>query len=461
MTTADADSGQPPIKPGAIDARHDVSFGEVLKTWAKVGFLGFGGPAGQIALMHRIVVEEKKWLDEARFLHALNYCMLLPGPEAQQLAIYIGWLMHKTKGGLAAGILFVLPGAIIILALSMLYAGYHDLQAVEAAFFGIKAAVLAIVVAAVKRLAGRALANGIHAAIAVAAFIALFLFNLPFPLVILGAALIGLTGGSVARQKFATPVHGQDVPENISFDDQTPPSIAHAFRTIAIFGGLWFLPLVALALILGRDNIYFQEGVFFSKMAVVTFGGAYAVLAYVAQQAVNTYGWLMPGEMIDGLGLAETTPGPLIMVVQFVGFMGAFRHPGSLDPMLAGTLGALVTTWVTFAPCFLWIFLGAPYLEKLRGNQRLGAALSAITAAVVGVIVNLALWFALHFIFARTQTQSFLGLTRELPDWSSIDIAAALLSGAAIVAMIRFKAGMLITLAACAAIGAAYRLSLG
>ena len=331
-----------------------IAFGEAFRVWLRIALLSFGGPAGQIALMHRVLVDEKKWISESRFLHALNYCMLLPGPEAQQLATYVGWLFHKTWGGLVAGILFILPGAIVILALSVLYAGFNDLSIVQAVFFGIKAAVLAVVVEAVLRIGKRALTNRVMYAIAAAAFIAIFFFAAPFPVIVIAAALFGYIGGRAWPHVFAGGSgHGDgggtedDAIDALSHSGQlahTKPSTARAVRVAAICLTLWLAPIALLMAGLGMTHVYTQESLFFSKMAVVTFGGAYAVLAYVAQQAVATYGWLAPGEMLDGLGMAETTPGPLIMVVQFVGFMGAYRNPGALDPMLAGVLGAAITT---------------------------------------------------------------------------------------------------------------------
>lgn len=428
-----------------------IPFADAIRIWLKIGLLSFGGPAGQIALMHRILVEEKRWVDEGRFLHALNYCMLLPGPEAQQLATYIGWLLHKTKGGLAAGLLFVLPGALVMLGLSMLYAGYRDLALIEALFFGVKAAVLAVVIEAVIRIGRRALKGRFRLLLAASAFIAIFFLDAPFPLIVLGAGLVGFIGARLLPA-VQTPGKADAVP-----DAMMPltgrPAVLRASRIIAIAGLLWAAPIIAFALLTGPGTVYLAEGLFFSKMAVVTFGGAYAVLAYVAQQAVESHGWLAPGEMLDGLGLAETTPGPLIMVVQFVGFMGAYRHPGGLDPMLAGTLGALLTTWVTFTPCFLWIFLGAPYVEALRGNVRLAAALSAITAAVAGVILNLAVWFALHVLFGSVNERHFGPLRLYAPDVGTLDALAFVLAVAALIAMLRFKVGMLATLGFAAVAG--------
>ncbi len=457
-TTAAIDDRRPPAR-GAMP-----SFAEAFRVWLRVAALSFGGPAGQIAVMHRIVVEEKRWISEARFLHALNYCMLLPGPEAQQLATYIGWLMHRTAGGIMAGGLFVLPGAIAIMALSYVYAGYGNVPAIAALFFGLKAAVLAIVLEAVFRVGKRALKNNVMLALAAAAFVAIFFFNVPFPVIILGAALIGYAGAAAGIAAFqggsghggakdglsaADSLLGDDVPEH------TRPNAARALLVATVWLALWLIPVIALLVTLGRADVFSQIAVFFSKMAMVTFGGAYAVLAYVAQQAVENYHWLKPGEMLDGLGMAETTPGPLIMVLQFVGFMAAFRDPGSLSPMLAGTLGGLLATWVTFTPCFLWIFLGAPFIERLRGNKALNGALSAITAAVVGVILNLAIWFAIHAIFREVIPVRGYGFAFDAPVPASADLWALALSAAAIVAIFRFKIGMMWTLAGCSLVGIA------
>ena len=436
------------------DSPPQVPFGEAVRVWLKIGLLSFGGPSGQIALMHRILVEEKRWLPDDRFLHALSFCMLLPGPEAQQLAVYVGWLLHKAKGGLVAGLLFILPGALVILLLSILYAGYGELRLVQAIFFGVKAAVLAIVVEALLRIAKRALKTAALYALAGAAFVAIFFLAVPFPVIVLAAALFGFAAARFAPALLPA-VNGAS-----SVERDTSPSfrgsLARSLGLLALFLPLWFGPLVVLALLLGQGHVFVVEGLLFSKLAVVTFGGAYAVLAYVAQEAVTTYAWLQPGEMLDGLGLAETTPGPLIMVLQFVGFLAAHRNPGGLDPMLAGTLGAIVTTWVTFVPCFLWIFLGAPYIEALRGNRALAGALSAITAAVVGVILNLAVWFALHVVFGEVSEEVIGPLHLLAPTLSTIEPVAALLALAAMIAMFRFKLGMLPTLAGCALLGGLY-----
>jgi len=444
------------------------SFGEALRVWARIAALSFGGPAGQIAVMHRIVVDELRWIGERRFLHALNYCMLLPGPEAQQLAIYIGWLMHGTKGGFAAGILFVLPGFLAILALSYVYVLLGDTPLVQGLFFGVKAAVLAVVLQAVVRIGSRALKNNAMIAIAVAAFASLFLFGLPFPLIILVAGVVGYLGSRSGSPLFKLTGHAGDGASDDAgtvLGDDLPgharPTPAWSLGIAGVLLALWLVPVGALVLLAGPENVFAQIGVFFSKMAVVTFGGAYAVLAYVAQQAVEHYRWLQPGEMLDGLGMAETTPGPLIMVVQFVGFLGAYRDAGALDPLVAATLGALLTCWVTFVPCFLWIFLGAPFIEQRRSNAALSAAMAAITAAVVGVIVNLAVWFALHFLFAQVAPWRGLGMTVDMPVWTSINLPALALTVASIVAVFILRWPMLAVLAVSAGLGLAWRLLAG
>ncbi|MCU4180498.1 chromate efflux transporter [Bosea sp. BH3] len=447
------------------------SFGEATRVWARIGLLSFGGPAGQIALMHRELVEERRWIGEERFLHALNYCMLLPGPEAQQLAVYIGWLLHRTLGGLIAGLLFVLPGALVMLGLSILYVTLRHVPLVDGLFFGVKAAVLAIVIEAGVRISRRALRNGAMVAVAAAAFILLFLFKVPFPAIILGAGFVGWLGHRIRPDWFGNGSrHGAAGPASVGLIDgllargelaHVRPSAAKAIAVLAVWLPLWLGPVALLWLLTGSGSVWTQIGSFFSTMAVVTFGGAYAVLAYVAQAAVDGFGWLKPGEMLDGLGLAETTPGPLILVLQFVGFLAGFRAPGSLPPLLAGSFGALLTLWVTFAPCFLWIFLGAPYVEALRGNRGLSAALGAITAAVVGVIANLALWFGLHVLFHEVRSMAILGLEPDLPVLASLDWRAALLSAAAAIMLLRFKLGMMPVLAACAVAGVLLKGGLG
>ncbi len=415
----------------AIKLRHPT-FAEAFRFWLKLGFISFGGPAGQIAIMQTELVERKKWISQQRFLHALNYCMLLPGPEAQQLATYVGWLLHKTRGGIAAGALFVIPSMLVLWALSFVYVRFGTVPWIAAVFYGLKPAVLAIVVAAVIRIGRKALKNWSMWALAGIAFVAIYFLKLPFPAIMLGAALAGFIGSRVfhpgrseAEQNAVEGSRGPDskptsqdpstalrsVPDDremvvLGDHGETPehakPSLARAIRVCVVCLGLWWLPVLAIGLWLGWNHTIFREGIFFGKAAMVTFGGAYAVLPYVSQQAVESHHWLEAGQMLDGLGLAETTPGPLIMVLQFAGFLGAWNHPGNLPPLLAATLGAFITTWTTFVPCFLWIFLGAPHIEQLRSNERLGATLSAVTAAVVGVILNLAVWFGLRVFFPAT-----------------------------------------------------------
>jgi chromate transporter len=464
-------SAEPAVAAGTRPAvpSHGISFAEAVRTWARIALLSFGGPAGQIAVMHRILVAEKRWIGEQRFLHALNYCMLLPGPEAQQLTVYVGWLLHKTLGGLVAGTLFVLPGFVAIMALSWIYALFGHVPLVEALFFGLKAAVLAIVLEAVVRIGRRALKNRVMVGIAAAAFVAIFFYRIEFPWIVLAAGVIGYLGARSGNAAFLVaaghaPTEGAPVIDSLLGErvpDHIRPSSARALKVLLVCLALWIVPVAAIVATLGPDDVLAQIAIFFSKMAVVTFGGAYAVLAYVAQEAVQHYGWLKPGEMLDGLGMAETTPGPLIMVTQFVGFMAAFRAPGALPPLLAGTLGGILTTWVTFVPCFLWIFLGAPYIEALRGNKGLSGALSAITAAVVGVILNLALWFALHTLFGELHEASGLGARLDLPVSTSLNVPAFVLTAGAILALFRFHAGMVTTLGGCAALGILWRFATG
>jgi chromate transporter len=426
----------------------DVPFRDALSVWWRIGLLSFGGPAGQIALMHRLLVEEKRWIDEARFLHALNYCMLLPGPEAQQLATYVGWLLHGVRGGFVAGLLFILPGALAILALSFVYVLLGELNWIAGLFFGLKAAVLALVVQALIRLSSKALRGTLPLAVAIAAFLALFVLDAPFPLVVLGAGLLGLFTASHWQ-----PVAHGDAPGEL--DDVRRPGTALAAIICLL---LWLGTVAGLLWLLGGDSVFTDIALFFSKMAVVSFGGAYAVLSYVAQQGVESYAWLQPGEMVDGLGLAETTPGPLILVTQFVGFLAAYREAAGLHPLLAATLGAALTTWVTFLPCFTWIFAGAPHIERLRRLSRLSAALSAITAAVVGVIANLALWFALNTLFAATTVLEAGPIELLLPDLASAQPAAFALAALALVLALRFKWGVFGLLAVCGGLGVALRL---
>ncbi|MCC6407412.1 MAG: chromate transporter [Planctomycetes bacterium] len=460
------------VEPTSRAAR--VSFREALAVWTRIGFLSFGGPAGQIAQMHRMLVEERRWIGEARFLHALNYCMLLPGPEAQQLATYIGWLMHGTRGGIAAGVLFVLPGACMVLALSVLYASFQSVGWVDALFFGLKPAVIAIVAEALLRVAKRALRSRAHVGLAVAAFLALFVFAVPFPWVVLGAGLFGFVASRVAPGALpSTAGHApgsgshavnrgaaSDAQSQVDAErepvvdaafaagelEHTRPNALRALRVLATCLALWAAPFALIAATVGTDDTLFDIGTFFSRAAMVTFGGAYAVLSYVAQAAVNGFGWLSTEQMIDGLGLAETTPGPLILVTQFVGFLGAWHHPGELSPLAAGLCGAALTTWVTFVPCFLWIFLGAPYVEALRGHRALAGALSAITAAVVGVVANLSVTFALHVVFGEVGVLRAGPVAIAWPVGSSLDGLALALSLVCCVAALRFRTGMVTTL---------------
>jgi chromate transporter len=432
---------------------HDVTsqstipdFSELVRVFGRIGCLSFGGPAGQIALMHQELVDDRGWVDEDQYLHALNFCHLLPGPEAQQLATWIGWRLHGVKGGLAAGMLFVIPGALVILALSILYAYAANLDWFAALFLGIKAAVLAIVVQALIRIGGRALNMPFKQGIAIAAFVALFFFELPFPLVVLGAGAIGV---AVAVQRpdwlAIKAVNGSPV-------DTSKPWGA-TLRTITIWALVWAAPMVVVLLTLGREHVLWDIGSFFSQLALVTFGGAYAVLAYMAQEAVQDFGWLSAGEMADGLGLAETTPGPLIMVTQFVGYLAAFRAPEPFTPLIAGVIGAGLTTWVTFAPCFLWIFALAPWIDRLENVEWLKGGLAALTAAVVGVIANLTVWFALHILFAQIGERKFGALRIYWPDPSSFNWQAALLALFGAILIFRLKWNVLKTLAVTGAAG--------
>ncbi len=443
-----------------------VTFREAFFFWLKLGFINFGGPTGQIALMHQELVDRRRWISNDRFLHALNYCMLLPGPEAQQLAIYVGWLLHRTLGGLVAGTLFIVPGFLCILALSWLYAVHGTVAWVAAIFLGLRAAVIAIVAAAVIRIGSKALKNHVMVSIAGAAFVAIFFFRVPFPLIVVGAGVLGFLGGLRWPATFATikghGVEGKDGGADSAIRDDAPsaehtrPRLGRTLRVLAAGLAAWWGPLGAVVAIRGWNDTLSREALFFSKAAMFTFGGAYAVLVYINQAAVETYGWLERGQMIAGLGLAESTPGPLIMVTEFVGFLGAFGHAGGLDPVLAGILGALVTTWATFAPCFLWIFLGAPFIEHLRGNRHLGAALSTITAAVVGVVLNLAVVLGIHTLFRVVNQESLLGLSLPVPAIGSFDPFAFILAGVAFLGMWRWRWGIIPVVLASAGAGWLY-----
>jgi len=394
--------------------------------WFGISLRTFGGPAGQIAVMHEEIVEKRKLIGESRFLHALSFCTLLPGPEAQQLAIYLGWLLNGTTGGLIAGTLFVVPGFVAMMALSAIYAQWGATKIVTAVFFGLGPAVIAIVVQAVWRMSKRSLKTSTLRWVAIGAFLSLVLFSVPFPLVILIAGVVGVIANKTTVNDDVEPLLVQ-------------PKAAHPLRIIVIGLTLWFLPIAIAAIALGRDHVFVDEGLFFSGTAVVTFGGAYAVLSFVAQRAVNVFGWLLPGEMVNGLALAETTPGPLIMVVQFVGFLGAFRNAGSLNPWVAGIVGSSLVVWVTFVPCFLFVFLGAPYVERLRTNRSLSAAMSAVSAAVVGVIANLSVYFSLHTLFDNTTHTNYGILRMTLPAWDSVNIRALVLTAFACALVFRCK----------------------
>lgn len=391
------------------------TFREAFRFWVKLGFISFGGPIGQIAIMHTELVEQKRWISEERFLHALNYCMLLPGPEAQQLAIYVGWLLHRTWGGIVAGSFFVIPSIFVLIALSWIYVSFGTMPAISGLFYGLKAAVLAIVAWAVIRIGQKALKNEVMFSLAAMAFVGIYFLKISFPAIILSAGLIGFAGGKLWPKKFyVIKGHNDGTEATVISDDEpsaehTRPTLARAMKVLVVCLALWIGPLVLLALWRGTSDVFFEQGVFFSKAAMVTFGGAYAVLPYIAQAGIETYHWLQPGQMIDGLGLAETTPGPLIMVVAFVGYVGAWTKATGLSPEVAGIIGGLVATYFTFLPCFLWIFLGAPYIEQTRGNIQLTAALSAITAAVVGVVLNLAVFFGKHVLFPETVPFDFVG----------------------------------------------------
>jgi chromate transporter len=446
---------------GRRDAAPAIPFRTAVRTWFAISLQTFGGPAGQIAVMQRTLVDDKRWIGQRRFLHAMNYCMLLPGPEAQQLATYVGWLLHGTRGGLVAGGLFVLPGLIALLVLSAVYVAFGSTVVVTALFAGLAPAVLAIVVQALLRVGKRALTGPALVAIAVLSFLALAAFAVPFPLVVLVAGLLGwvlhrwrpslIPAGSrkEADESGPPPV----IPDDALHDER--PSSARTLRVLVVGLLVWWLPVAAVALLTGRHSVFTEQGLFFSGAAVVTFGGAYAVLAYVAQQAVQVYGWLRPGEMVRGLALAETTPGPLIMVVQFVAFVGAYRDPAPLDPWVGAVLASLLVVWVTFVPSFLFVLLGAPYMERLRGNRSLSAALTGITAAVVGVIANLSVYFAVHTLFARTTPVDWGPFSVDLPLPGSLRPVALGIAVVAAVLLFRLRWSVLRTLAVCAVLGLA------
>lgn len=418
-------------------------FRDLVWAFARIGMLSFGGPAGQIALMHRDLVEDRGWITDRDYLHALNFCHLLPGPEAQQLATWVGWRLHGWRGGLAAGLLFIIPGAVVILLLSMIYAVAANLDWFAAVFLGVKAAVLAIVLQALLRIGRRALDTRFKQALAIAAFIALFLFRVPFPIIVAMAALLGFLAAAIRPAWLGATVEA-------GYSSSGARPWRSTIGAVAVWGAIWSAPMIAIAAALGSDHVLWEIGAFFSKLAVVTFGGAYAVLAYMAQEAVEGLGWLRPGEMADGLGLAETTPGPLIMVTQFVGYLAAYRAPEPFTPLVAGLLGAALTTWVTFAPCFLWIFAIAPWIDRMGGAVRLKGALAAITAAVVGVIANLSVWFALHVLFATVGETSFGPIRVDAPDWFSFHWQAAVLTAGACILLFAASSSVLYVLAVCA-----------
>ncbi|MFN2586972.1 MAG: chromate efflux transporter [Actinomycetota bacterium] len=451
-----------------MDARADrrdlVPRRDAFLWWLKLGFVNFGGPAGQIAIMHDELVDRRRWISNDRFLHALNFCMLLPGPEAQQLAIYVGWLLNGTLGGIVAGLLFVLPAFFLILGLSWTYAVHGEVSWVAAVFYGLRSAVIGLVAAAVIRVGAKALKSRAAWAVAAAAFVAIFFFKVPFPLIVAAAAVVGLVGSRTHPGQWRAPGHG-----GVSGSDsetvlgaapaRAAPTWRRSMVVVAIGLTVWWGPLLLVLALRGTDDTLSKEAIFFSQAAMVTFGGAYAVLSYVNQAAVQQFGWLAPGQMVTGLGLAESTPGPLIMVTEFVGFLGGYNFPGGLDPVVAGVLGATVTTWATFAPCFLWIFLGAPFVERLRGQRGLNAALSAITAAVVGVILNLAVTFGTFALFEGVRRGRVLGAEFPLPDPSSIDVFATMLAAASFVALWRYRANVVYVVLACAAAGLVYRVA--
>ena len=423
------------------EVTNDISYRDAVRVWLRVAASSFGGPAAQIAVIHRVTVDEKRWLDESAFVRALSFCMLLPGPEAQQLATYVGWKLHGLRGGLTAGLLFVLPGFVSMLALSILYVSAADVAIVAALFYGLKPAVLPVVLEAVFRLKRRAAGGTLGTAIAIVAFVAIFAFRIPFPVIVIGAGLVGLVAD---RSATALPRPSAGI---------SSVEIWRTVHTAMAWLLIWLVPVGVLLLALGPDHVFTRQAAFFSRVAVVTFGGAYAVLAYVAQRAVDVFAWLTPGEMLDGLGLAETTPGPLIMVVQFVAFLGAYRNPGTMDPIAAGIIGSLVTVWVKFAPSFMFLLVGAPWVERLTSNRKLAAALAGVTAAVVGVVLNLGVWFAIHTLFTRVADRSFGSVTVPVPDLGTFSPVVAGIAVLATIALFRFRIGMLWVLAGGAALG--------
>jgi len=455
---ADATAGGVPAFSRAADGRTLPSFGEAVGVWARIGCLSFGGPAGQIALFHREVVEQRNWVSERRFLHALNFCTLLPGPEAQQLATYLGWLMHGAKGGFAAGLLFVIPGAMVMLALSIVYATLGAVPLIAALFFGLKSAVLVLVADAVRRIGRRALKGRLAWSLAAIAFAGLFLFGVPFPAIVLATGLVGY----VLPERFALAAQkgtGDGPPALLDAVLAANPGRAArmaggARKAGLIVAALWLVPV---AILLPSGGIFADIAWFFSKMAIVTFGGAYAVLAYVAQDAVQAYHWLSPAEMLTGLGLAETTPGPLILVLQFVGFLAGYRAGG----MAAGVVASALTLWVTFAPCFVFVFLGAPLVERLQGNRALSGALAAVTAGVVGVVANLAVWFALHVLFRAAVPVRAAFMRFDAPVIGSLDPWALGIALIAAIALLRLRLGVLPTLGICAAASVGLHVALG
>jgi chromate transporter len=402
-------------------AKKTPEFAELVRVFTRVGFLSFGGPAGQIALMHRELVDDRRWLSDEQYLHALNFCHLLPGPEAQQLATWVGWKLHGLRGGLAAGLLFIIPGALLMLGLSAVYVVAAQLEWFAGLLLGIKAAVLAIVVQALLRIGARALNTRFKMALAALAFLALFLLDLPFPVVVLGAGVVGMAVAALRPEWLSLKI------------DAAPADLGQrpwrqSIGAVLVWGAIWAGPMAMVLIALGPDHVLWDIGSFFAQLAVVTFGGAYAVLAYMAQVAVQDFGWLTAGEMADGLGLAETTPGPLILVTQHVGFLAAFRAPDPFSPLVAGLLGAGLTTWVTFAPCFLWIFTFAPWIERMQHATRLKGGLAALTAAIVGVIAKLSIWFALHVLFAQVSAEHIGPVTLTIPAWATFDWRAGALT---------------------------------